>query len=79
VSRYAKGESPYLCPHIHAEWAALNKARGVVDTVVIYRERKDGSAAMARPCNVCMALLKARGVRLVIYTGKDGLPLMEKI
>lgn len=40
--------------------------------VYVYREHKDGTPAMARPCAGCMSLIRAVGIRKVIYTTNDG-------
>jgi tRNA(Arg) A34 adenosine deaminase TadA len=54
---------------LHAEH---NLLRNIVDAsegvVYIYREKKCGSLANARPCSGCMRLLKDRGVRKIVYT-----------
>ena len=41
--------------------------------VYVYREYKDGTSAMARPCPSCMRLLKDVGFRHVVYTTPDGI------
>ena len=41
-------------------------------TLYVYREHKDGSPAMARPCKSCMALIKNLGIKKVFYTTDDG-------
>lgn len=39
----------------------------------IYREYKDGSPAMARPCKACMAAIKNEfGIKTIYYTTPDG-------
>lgn len=40
--------------------------------IYLYREHKDGSTAMARPCPSCMAMLKDFGVKYIYYTTEDG-------
>jgi deoxycytidylate deaminase len=74
-----QAQRPYMKPCIHAEWAAVKGSRSVVDRVLVYREKADGSAAMARPCNVCMALLRRSGVKEVMYSDGDGNLQREKI
>jgi deoxycytidylate deaminase len=68
---------------IHAEMEALRTSgkdclRGA--NIFVYRERKNGSLGMARPCENCMEKLKEFGVRKVFYT-IDEFPYwkMEKI
>lgn len=40
--------------------------------IYTYRNFKDGSYAMARPCPSCMKLIKQLGVRRIWYTTSDG-------
>jgi deoxycytidylate deaminase len=59
---------------LHAEVQAIhtsgkNRIRG--SSVFIYRERKSGLPAMARPCCDCMNALREFGVRWVYYTTND--------
>ena len=74
-------------PSLHAETAAmvrfLNQShRTYIDpkdcTVYVYREWRDGTVAMARPCKSCMAMLKELGFRRIVYTTFDGIA-KEKI
>ena len=37
----------------------------------VYRELKDGSIAMARPCPSCMALIKDLGIKKIYYNQMD--------
>ena len=65
-------------PHsLHAETHALCLIRNVdIDwnKVVIYnyRQHKDGSYGLARPCKSCMKLIRDFGVRKICYTTNDG-------
>ena len=38
----------------------------------LYRELKNGTLAMSRPCRACMAMLKDFGVRKIYYTTENG-------
>ena len=38
----------------------------------LYRELKNGSLAMSRPCNACMAMLRDFGIEEVYYTTENG-------
>ena len=38
----------------------------------MYREHKDGTLAMARPCSRCLAVIKSLGIRKIKYTTEDG-------
>lgn len=41
-------------------------------TLYVYRQHKDGSLALAKPCPRCMALIKEQGIRKIKYTTEDG-------
>lgn len=62
---------------VHAETKALSMLlEADLDwnnvTVYTYREHKDGSLAMARPCNSCMQLMKNLGIRKICYSTDMG-------
>lgn len=68
-------------PHkLHAEVSALSKLLNCKNlsldfskvSVVVYREKQDGSTGMARPCESCMRLIKDLGIRNIYYTTDDG-------
>jgi tRNA(Arg) A34 adenosine deaminase TadA len=58
---------------LHAE---MNCLQGISDcssgTLYVYREHKDGTFAMSRPCDICIPLLKQLGCRRVYYTTEGG-------
>ena len=41
-------------------------------SVFVYREHKNGSLAMSRPCPSCMKLIRKCGIRYINYTTEDG-------
>jgi deoxycytidylate deaminase len=56
---------------IHAEVSALatcNKLNIKGATCFVYRETKNGTPALARPCDDCWRALRARGVKWVYYS-----------
>ena len=55
-------------PFLHAEIAALVKARGVVYSLSVARVTKDGSPANAEPCPICREAMRQAGVKLVEWT-----------
>mgnify|MGYP001172896946 CR=1 FL=1 len=57
----------------HAEISALIKAvkRGSPDKIKIERYHKDGSPALAAPCEICQLAIKKAGLRFVEYTVGD--------
>ena len=61
---------------VHAEMSALiplvNKEDLSRASIYVYRQLKDGSLGMCRPCKACMALIKNLGIRKVYYTTYDG-------
>lgn len=58
---------------LHAEHCVL---RGVDDAssgkLYIYRERKDGTLAMARPCQFCIPFLKDKHIKKICYSTNGG-------
>lgn len=51
----------------HAEVRALRKC-GIGADLYVARQLKNGQLAMARPCARCMAVLRSKGVKLVVFT-----------
>lgn len=67
----------YCTGKIHAETRALipflrNKQDLSRATVYTYRELKDGTLAMARPCPRCISLIKSLGISKIKYTTDKG-------
>lgn len=61
----------------HAEINLVRKIRYLdIDfskvTIYIYREFKDGSPALSRPCPACEQALKSLGIKKVCYTTNAG-------
>ena len=56
------------CPTHHAEARVLRKIAAMDATVYVARATSEGRWANARPCANCERLLKAAGVRSVVYT-----------
>ena len=65
---------------IHAEISAIMSADTdlIGATAFIYRERKDGTLGLARPCNRCYRELWAVGVKRIYYSTYEGYA-MEKL
>lgn len=69
---------------VHAEVDALSSLVGRRDidfshvSLYVYRNHKNGNLAIARPCDSCMALIKALGIRSLYYTG-DGSYIYEEL
>ena len=66
------------CPgKLHAEiMALLPLIRDKVDlkgtAIYIYRQHKNGTLAMARPCSSCQKVIKELGIKKVFYTIENG-------
>ena len=48
-------------------------------SILVYREHRDGSPALARPCNACAQAIRDLGFRHVYYTTNHGLGYEEFI
>lgn len=61
---------------LHAEMVCILKIknkdilRGA--TIAVYRQKKNGSFGMSRPCPVCYKFLRYYGIKKVIYTTDSG-------
>lgn len=67
---------------IHAETSALLSLRHIdlsKASIFIYRELKDGTKALARPCPCCQKLIRRAGIKHVYYTGNNSLIYEELI
>jgi len=73
-------KSPHSWGHIHAEFlAVLNSGYDVEGaTAYVYREQKDGSPAMSRPCKYCWDYLISKGITTVVYSFKGSF-VQEKL
>lgn len=58
---------------VHAEVRAVINSETSVEgsTIYVYREKKDGTPGLARPCKHCLAVLKDAGVKKIIYTTNE--------
>lgn len=57
---------------LHAEIAALVKARRQPHTAYILRKMKKGGYGLAKPCSICSAALEEAGVERVVFTTNYG-------
>lgn len=70
---HSKSNHPYKFLHceIHAliglDFKETNKA-----SAYVYREDRNGSMAMAKPCPTCEEALRLAGIRKIFYTTKEG-------
>jgi tRNA(Arg) A34 adenosine deaminase TadA len=58
--------------NLHAEIAALVKAREDVDTVIVCRLNKNTDLRLSKPCPVCKLALDEAGVREVWFSTDKG-------
>ena len=54
--------------YLHAETAALLKARAQVHKLVVLRYDKQGNPTLAKPCAACQLAIKHFGVKYVEHT-----------
>ena len=78
VMRYKDIGNRYLPSKIHGELAVLQKIKYLdIDFsrvhIYVYRELKDGTMAMARPCPACMTAIKEMGIKHIHYTTDCGI------
>lgn len=60
----------------HAECNAMQRSlrtNKVVDRIVVIRYDASGALALAKPCDMCMTMLKHYNVRKVIYSTSEGM------
>ena len=65
---------------MHAELDAIVKARAFIKdepVIYIYRELRNGSPGMSRPCVGCLRALHDHNIRKVFYTTEAGLAYEE--
>lgn len=75
--RFEGSDVHYYPPRLHAEMRLVAKIKYLdIDfnkiTIYVYRELKDGSAAMARPCAACTQALIDLGIKHVCYSTPTG-------
>lgn len=67
-AKFAKKAGRPQAIYVHAELAALMKARQQVHRLVVVRYNKDGSPGNAKPCEICQLAIKEFGVKHVEHT-----------
>lgn len=80
LQKYYNEEMPFnRIPYLHAEIAALLKARWVVGekglkncTVYVARKLNCDGWGLARPCRACRAAMVDMGIKKIVYTTEDG-------
>lgn len=68
--RYANTKYKYIHAEFRAIWGVdpldLNGA-----TIYIFRQHRDGSPAMAKPCPSCLELIKSVGIKRICYSADN--------
>ena len=77
LARYKNVGNRYLPSLAHAEITALAKIRYLdIDfstvSVYVYRELRNGSLAMSRPCPACIKEIREMGIQNIYYTTPEG-------
>ena len=67
-AKFAKQSGKKDAIYVHAELAALLKAREPVHKLVVLRYDKDGRPALAKPCASCQLAIKHYGVKYVEHS-----------
>ena len=59
---------------LHAEMMAISHLDYNLSkcSIFVYREHKDGSMAIVRPCKACMKALKDKAIKDIYYTTENG-------
>lgn len=69
-------KAPNKYKFLHAEVdACLGIKENLLDraTIYVYREKKDGTIGMAKPCVTCHGFLSAVGVKTMVYSTNEGI------
>lgn len=63
-------KSPHKFHRVHAEFLAVLNASGNVRgaTAYVYRQQKNGTPALSRPCKDCWKYLRKCGIKNVVYS-----------
>lgn len=75
-AKYAKND---LAVYLHAETSAIKNALKVLSTkdlsrskIYILRIKRDGSVALAKPCEGCQRCIRTFGISKIAYTTDNG-------
>lgn len=75
-------KSPHPFKTIHAEFDAIlgvDPADLEGATIYVFREFKDGTRAMSKPCEFCEAALRSAGIHVCYYTGHDSFERIDYV
>ena len=78
-AKYAKAAGQGDRIYLHAEMAALIRAKAKVHSLVVTRHYSNGSGACSEPCAICMKAIKDYGVRKLSYFDLNGVEVEEHV
>lgn len=71
-NQYIKNEkSNSHAPSVHAELIAINNFKFSFDKrhiLYVCRRKKNGSLGLAKPCSVCMDIIRNSGLKKIVYS-----------
>jgi len=76
-AEYAKRTGKEQKVSLHAEIAALIRARDDIETVVVARINKRGELRNSRPCPICRLALEEAAVREIWFSTDKGFERLE--
>lgn len=82
LNKYGKYNQDKINNYLHSEINCLLNVKDLDVNwnkvyIFIYREDKNGSLAMCKPCSSCVNALKGIGIKKVFYTDKNGYNYIE--
>lgn len=57
--------------HVNIDWSAVS--------VYVYREHKNGTPAISKPCLACFNLIKDLGIKTIYYINEHGQKVKERL
>lgn len=72
-------KSKHEFKQIHAEFSAMKRLTAEElegSTIFVFREKRDGTPANAKPCESCLALIIKSGIKKIYYTHETGTKLI---
>jgi len=72
MSKLAKSYGHEDQINLHAELAAILKARCEIESLIVVRLLRNGETALAKPCPICSAAISIAGIRNIVYSNEFG-------
>ena len=73
IKKYGQDFNKTLHAEIHSILKVKNKYLLKGATLVTYREKKDGTLGMSRPCPMCYELIRKSGIKRIQFTIDNGI------